>query len=1036
MKKIFTLGIFLLVSVRMLAQISPGTDTIVAYRLILQGDSLNAQNEKKQACDSYKKAVNLMSLDQDGPKITQCLRLICLYYISASEFDSLLVYAERGYQISHQLQEAGHPPLEGFCRFKAVYYNQKNQFSEGLYWAQKNLSYHSRNFPDNVFEIAESYGFLGIAYYYTGHIDSSILMFTEKLRLLYTLPQDDPKIQLKIANGLQDRGAMYKELGNYEEAISAYNQALLIAKKLFNEESTCTILYNLGFAYETQNDLDRALDVLQKAREIASKLHGDNNAFHARLLGRLATVQGKLGNFEEATALFQKSNAINSDLFGPDYYEIGINKSNLSLLMLKMGRAHEAMQLARESVEICEKTFAAPHPRKVEAYIILVYAYAKNDIFNDSLVYFSEKAISDVRELLGERNDLASQVWHARSLGMIAFPDHGKEALEAIQEALIATSKQFNSRDIRQNPAPEDFFREESTIGILTTKASILAQLWRIEQRKEHIELALQCLEDGNTMMQRFLRRFGGQTGTDFEALESFTVVCKDGIDFGTAYYKAYPTAENLARCFLWMERDKAQKLLLAAQNVQAKKFAGLPDSLLQQDAALDLHLAQLEKKLLDAETEKDSAAIAQIRDEQLFAAKNERSVFVKDLERNYPTYFSLKYQTTTVDPRKVQTQLSEGDMLLEISYVDSLNEGAVFLYTITRSAQKLLKIPQQKGLSDKIERLNSLLKNPSLAQDSRRKEFIAISSELYAQFIQPIQDQLTGIKKIIIIGEGNTHLLPFEVLLPKNEDKPFQQMDFLIKHFEISYHYSATLWSTPAASTPTFKQELLAFAPVFDQKSDTFSISEAYTLTQRDSSLRAFTSDGDWMALPWTEKEVSNIAQLFKAKGKGPVELLLRENADEKNLKIGLEQGARCIHIASHSFANLQNPKFSGIACSSDKKEPLDGTLYVGEVYNLSIPADLVVLSSCESGKGKLLRTEGPLGLNRAFLYAGVPNVMFTLWKINDRATMDFSNYFYRSMLQGQSYAAALRSAKLEMLANAHTALPMLWSGFLLIGK
>ncbi|MDO8365983.1 MAG: CHAT domain-containing protein [Saprospiraceae bacterium] len=1036
MKAFLTTGVFLFLSVQVFAQISPVMDTAIAYRLIREGDAYFAQNQKKQSCESYKQALKLMSLEWDAPKTARCLRQICSFYDNTAEFDSLIVYAERGYQITLQLQAAGHTPVEDFCRFKANYYRQKSQFSESLYWYKKNSIFYRQYFPDSIFDLADSYKFLGILYYHTGHIDSAILMFTENLSLLAKLPQDDPKTQSYIASCLQNRGTMYKELGNDVEAISSYEQALAMAKTLSDEALSSKILYNMALVFEVRGDLDRALDHLQKAGDILSKIDDDNTEFYARLLGGMAAIQTKRSNFNEASVLFQKSLAINLAKFGPDHYEIGINKMNLSYLMLKLGRNSEALQSARESVGILEKVFPAPHPRKVEAYITLVYCFSKHGIYNDSLVYYSEKSISDVQELYGVRNELASQVWHARCLALLGFPGHEQEALEAVQEALIVGSRLFDNRDIRQNPALDDFFNEESRLSILTSKAAILASIWQTEKQPEQLKLALQCLEDGNTTMQYFLRRYGDQGGIDYMASEPYGLLCKDGIEFGTTNYKAYPNAENLDRCFLWMERDKAQKLLLATQNAYAKKFAGLPDSLLQQDAELAQQLARLEKNLLDAEAEKDSVAIAQIRDEQLFDAKNKRHIFVKELESNYPNYFSLKYQATTVDLRKVQALLSADHLVLEIALERSSNDSSLFLFAITHTSQKLLKVPQQKGLSDKITRLNSLLQNPSLAQDSRRKEFNQISSELYQQFIQPIEDQLTGIKKIIIIGEGITHLLPFEVLVPKNLNKPFQQLDFLIRHFEISYHYSATLWASSPKSKPQFKQDLLAFAPVFDSKDDYTPLFRGPVATAHDSTLRAFTTDGNWTALPWTEKEVKNIAQHFKSKGKVSVKLLMREQANEKSLKIGLEQGARCIHIASHSFANLQNPKFSGIACYPDKHERLDGTLYVGEIYNLGIPADLVVLSSCESGRGKLLRAEGPLGLNRAFLYAGAPNVLFTLWKINDRATADFFNYFYPAMLQGQSYSEALRSAKLKMLANPATALPIFWSGFLLIGK
>jgi CHAT domain-containing protein/tetratricopeptide (TPR) repeat protein len=1035
MKTFVTVLVLLLLSGSSFAQISAVVDTATAYRFMREGDSLINQKMYKQGCASYKQAIKWMPKDPVDPKITNCLFGICKFYTTTTDLDSLFLYAEYGYQVTLQLQAIGRPPTDDFYKYKATYYCLKGQLPEGIAWYQKRLSVRRQYFPNDIHQIADCYNDLGNTYVESGKLDSAMLMYDTMLKLLYTLPKDNPENQRSIAYCLQNKGILFKESDEYDAAISAYEQALTIANSLQDEAFTGRIFYNMGYAFELQGDLDRALDHFQKAGDIFSKVYGANNPLYAIALNRIATINTDLGNFEAAKELYLKSIGINLAKFGPAHPKIAIGKLNLSGLMFKMGQYEAAQQLCRESVDIFEKAYPAPHPLKVTAYNSLVINYNQTGVHRDSMLYYTEKSVSDAKSLYGAKSELSGEAWQSRCLAL-DDPKQPIKALEAIQESLIAASRQFNSRNIRQNPAPEDFFRAESGMAALTTKAALLVEFWQIEQQPERLELALQCLEDANALMQYFLRRVSGQTGPDFSTSEVFGTVCKSGVEFSTAYYNAYPNTENKARCFLWMERYKAQKLLLAAKNAHAKNFSGLPDSLLQHDAELAKQLTRLEKKLLDAEESGDSIAVFQIRNEQLFAAKNERSTFVKNLEQDYPEYFSLKYQVQTVDPSQVQALLSTDDMLLEIAFGQSPGDSLLFLYAITPTAQKLLKIPQQKGLADKITRLNSLLQNPALAQDSRRKEFSQLSTKLYQQFIQPIEDQLKGIKKISIIGEGITHLLPFEVLIPQNLNKPFQEMDFLVKHFEISYHYSATLWASSPKSKPQFKQDLLAFAPVFDGKNESNPVFNGTASTTRDTALRAFTADGNWTALPWTEKEVKNIAQLFESKGKGSVKLLMREQADEQNLMAGLEQGARCIHIASHSFANLQNPKFSGIACYPDKNARLDGTLYVGEIYNLAIPADLVVLSSCESGRGKLLRAEGVLGLNRAFLYAGAPNVLFTLWKINDRATADFFNYFYPAMLQGQSYPEALRSAKLKMLANPATALPVFWSGFLLIGK
>ena len=225
----------------------------------------------------------------------------------------------------------------------------------------------------------------------------------------------------------------------------------------------------------------------------------------------------------------------------------------------------------------------------------------------------------------------------------------------------------------------------------------------------------------------------------------------------------------------------------------------------------------------------------------------------------------------------------------------------------------------------------------------------------------------------------------------------------------------------------------LLAFAPVFNSSEG--SLVDASSRSWVDTSLQ-FLRDDAFQPLLWSEKEVQQIGQLFEDKNLEQ-KVLTNALANEASLKNHANKSYQIVHIASHSFSNLTEPRFSGIACSTlDKSAKEDGILYVGEIYNLNLDADLVVLSSCESGIGQLVKGEGMLGINRGFMYAGTPNIVFTLWKVNDQKSSELMTLFYKKMLSGQSYSAALRSAKLEFINTESSALPIYWSPFVLIGQ
>lgn len=146
-----------------------------------------------------------------------------------------------------------------------------------------------------------------------------------------------------------------------------------------------------------------------------------------------------------------------------------------------------------------------------------------------------------------------------------------------------------------------------------------------------------------------------------------------------------------------------------------------------------------------------------------------------------------------------------------------------------------------------------------------------------------------------------------------------------------------------------------------------------------------------------------------------------------------------RIVHFATHGLLNSEDPSLSGLVLSmfNQSGAPENGFLRLNEIYNLNLPADLVVLSACQTALGKEVRGEGLVGLTRGFLYAGALRVAASLWKVDDSATAGLMSGFYRAMLSGRlAPAAALRKAQLEMRAQPRWSSPYYWAGFELQGE
>ena len=135
----------------------------------------------------------------------------------------------------------------------------------------------------------------------------------------------------------------------------------------------------------------------------------------------------------------------------------------------------------------------------------------------------------------------------------------------------------------------------------------------------------------------------------------------------------------------------------------------------------------------------------------------------------------------------------------------------------------------------------------------------------------------------------------------------------------------------------------------------------------------------------------------------------------------------------------NSGHPELSGLVLSlvDEKGKAQDGFLRLNDIFNLNLPADLVVLSACQTGLGKDIRGEGLVGLTRGFMYAGSSRVVVSLWSVNDQATAELMKRFYQGMLKnGERPAAALRAAQMEMWKDPRWRAPYFWAAFVLQGE
>jgi CHAT domain-containing protein/Tfp pilus assembly protein PilF len=348
------------------------------------------------------------------------------------------------------------------------------------------------------------------------------------------------------------------------------------------------------------------------------------------------------------------------------------------------------------------------------------------------------------------------------------------------------------------------------------------------------------------------------------------------------------------------------------------------------------------------------------------------------------------------------------------------------YLWVITRNDHNMFKIPDRKTLQEQIETLRFALLNP----DQDNLEFLTKAGYvLYNQLIRPAEQYLSDKSNLVILPDGILHYLPFEVLISKdpemhNEDT-YSDLPFLVKKYPISYCQSSSVlrslveFQNRQQITQRTNKKLIAFGdPVYED-----IIHDAGIPTKKNFS-----------RLEHSSTEVKEIANLFQD---GFADIYLRFDATEEIVKSnGLLNKYNYIHFATHGLINEDEPNFSSLVLTQKENSTEDGFLRVYEIFDLEMDADLVVLSACQTGLGKMVRGEGMIGLTRAFIYAGTPSVLVSLWNVSDKSTALLMKMFYEHLvINDLSKLEALRRAQLSMIQDERYSHPFFWAPFILIG-
>lgn len=791
---------------------------------------------------------------------------------------------------------------------------------------------------------------------------------------------------------------------------------------------------NLGWLYLQKGRSDKALELLQAARDGFTQSGNSKTKEAARCLSNLSFLFWSIGKNNQAEENGALALHIRQDIFGNESEEVAASLNDLGLVYGKMD-PDKAIENYEQALAIYEKLHGKEHPKIAVAKTNIALSYLDIELYGDavnnfesalaiwrknypngsssealtltnlgrtyykmknskSALEFYEKALTIYKKVYGDKHPDIASVYN--QIGVIKLGDSKyQDALKDFQEALCANVPNFNNKDISKNPGINSYYRGMLLLYSLNYKARALEGLHysktlKLKNLKDALTILLLC----DSLVDE-IRHQSTDVNDKITLSASANEVYEDGVRIAESISEVMMNSKRYREiAFYFAEKSKSATLQESIADAQAKSFAGIPTSLLEEEKSKKSQITLYVEKL----TQKPSADEEKKLRQLLYDANVDYNKFIQRLEKEYPNYYNLKYSSAVATVADVQ-KLIQPDQAVVSYFIDSKNKR-LYQFIIRKNKFDVTT----KSIPDDFDRslkgfTNSLLFN--------NFEVFKKSSD---QLSKLLAIKLPGsAKEVVIIPTGRLGAIPFESLpMQANKATEFKNVPYLINRFGISYEFSAGLFIQKNKSNIKLNgQTIFLCAPI------------------------EFSKEKNLNSLPGTEKEVNAIAGLFPSP-----KVAKYGDAHEGAVKSTDLSSYNYLHFATHGIVDENDPELSRIFLNEKGSE--DGNLYSGEIYNLKMSAQLVVLSACETGLGKISSGEGVIGLSRALTYAGARNLVVSFWPVADESTSDLMVDFYTQLRKNSSnhFSESLRQAKLDMIKGGKFSSPYYWAPFVLIGQ
>ncbi len=581
------------------------------------------------------------------------------------------------------------------------------------------------------------------------------------------------------------------------------------------------------------------------------------------------------------------------------------------------------------------------------------------------------------------------------------------QALEAIQKGLQLFTLEDNSDvglKIYHNPPLENFYNAFSGFQLLNNKTALLLEKYKITENREILEETLNtgllAIELNSAVRKNILSE-----ESKVELSANSKLVLQN--TFEACYILYSLTDDKLYQKILFeiAERGKASLMLEKFLYNTANQNSIIPDSIIAIEKNIQSQLTYLKKEVFRNNGKEKKL---QTLNNEIATLNKEFDVLIKDLEKNYPLYYQIKFNTSPIEIEALQKQLASDNKNMLIYFEGIDHYYGLMIQGESVQIKKLLKIEDVIKANDAFQIALQRKEKP----ESAKEEFNTFTEKglmLYKKMVQPLVKKENK-NPLIIIPDGVLAFMPFETLImtkPKGLGYSLDKLDYVFENNAISYDYSATFYHINSNKEVTKEDvSFVGFAPSFE-------------------NTESFVGGPERMKnLTCSVQEIDQLVDLTHGTA------FINNQATSNTLVEEINQ-YDIVHLATHAFIDNSEKQNHQVYFS-------DKTLSSIEIEGMTLDNELVVLSACNTGQGKLRDGEGVFSLARGFLNAGCKSVLMSLWPVGDCSTAEIMQLFYKNMKDGYDKDESLRLAKIEYLKNSPKLKqhPSYWSPFLAYGN